>query len=338
MTGFMARNRSGAENCETLGQLRNKAGEEDEFQSIARSLHSGKEDQPCVWMQTGIVRRKFCSLAYGCHECGFEAGMRRAAAKNTKVKAQGRSSRGKGGGILAWEEKMKTLPLSKRPCIHALKKRIRFKSCTNEYRCGNCEFDQYFQDEYKVHAVVMPVELLEVEGIKMPQGYYLHEGHAWAKIEEGSSVRVGIDDFALRLLGPFDGIDAPLIGKAVRKGEPHVTLKRGTEQAGLLCPVSGVITAVNATLRNSGNSLNERPYSEGWVMTIHPENLRKDLSNLMIGQETQAFLIDELDQLHRLIEEVDGPSATDGGQLGYNLYGMMPWLGWERLAKNFLRT
>ncbi len=337
MTGFRSTDRSGAKNSKAPGQVRSEAAQQSELQSIAFSLDSGNEDQPCLWMQTGIVRRKSCRYAYRCNDCRFEAAMRRAAANNTKSREQGRSSIGKGRGILGWEEKMKTLPLSKRPCIHFLKKQIRFKSCTNEYRCGNCEFDQYFHDEYKVHAVVMPVDLLEVEGFKMPQGYYLHQGHAWAKIEEGSCVRVGIDDFALRLLGPFDSIEAPLMGKAVSKGEPHIALRRGTKQARLLCPVSGVITAVNAKVKSSGKLANQMPYSEGWVMTIHPENLRRDLKNLMIAQEATEFLSHEVDQLHRLIEEVDGPSATDGGQLGYDLYGMMPWLGWERLAKTFLR-
>jgi glycine cleavage system H lipoate-binding protein len=233
---------------------------------------------------------------------------------------------------------MKTLPLSKRPCIHFLKKQIRFKSCMNEYRCVNCEFDQYFHDEYKVHAVVMPVDLLEVEGFKMPQGYYLHQGHAWAKIEEASCVRVGIDDFALRLLGPFDGIEAPLMGKAVGKGEPRIALRRGAKQATMICPVSGVVTAVNAKVKSSVKLAEQLPYSEGWIMTIHPEHLRRDLKDLMIAQEATAFLSQEVDQLHRLIEEVNGPSATDGGQLGHNLFGMMPRLGWERLAKTFLRS
>jgi glycine cleavage system H lipoate-binding protein len=233
---------------------------------------------------------------------------------------------------------MKASPLSERPCIHSLRKQIPFRNCTNEYRCGNCEFDQYFYDEYKVHAVVMPVDLLEVEGFKMPQGYYLHQGHAWAKIEEGSSVRIGIDDFALRLLGPLDCIETPLIGKALREGEPHVVLKRGTNQARLRCPVTGVITAVNPKVRSSGKLANQNPYSEGWVMTIHSENLRKDLRNLMIAEEATEFLGHEADQLHRLIEEVDGPSATDGGQLGYDICGMMPRLGWERLVRTFLRT
>jgi len=264
--------------------------------------------------------------------------MRRASAANMNLREQGGLSRRKSGGILGWEEKMKAFPLSKRPCIHFLKRQIRFKSCTNEYRCSNCEFDQYFQDEYKVHAVVRPIDLLEVEGFKVPQGYYLHQGHAWAKIEEGTSVRVGVDEFALRLLGPFDAIVAPLIGKRVIKGKPHMAMNRGINQARLLCPVSGVITAVNERLRSSGTPLNQGPYSEGWVMTIHPENLRNDLMDLTIGHESKEFLNHEVDRLHRLIEEVDGPSATDGGQLGLDIYGMLPCLGWERLTKTFLRS
>ena len=236
------------------------------------------------------------------------------------------------------DEKMKALPPSRRPCVHYLEKRIGFKSCTNEYRCDNCEFDQYFYDEYTVHTVVRPVDLVEVKGFKIPQGYYLHHGHAWAKMEEGSSVRVGMDDFALRLLGPLDGIEAPLMGKAVRAGEPHVALRRGTKQARVLSPVSGVITAVNPRLRDSGTVANESPYSDGWVMAIQAENVRKDLKNLMIGQETQEFLNHEVDRLDQLIEKVAGPSATDGGHLGCDLYGTMPLLDWERLTGTFLHT
>ena len=73
-------------------------------------------------------------------------------------------------------------------------------------------------------------------------------------------------------------------------------------------------------------------------MTIHPESPRDDLRDLKIGEESKEFLSQEVDRLHRLIEEVAGPSATDGGHLMCDLYGIMPRLGWERLAETFLRT
>jgi len=233
---------------------------------------------------------------------------------------------------------MKALPPSQRPCLHHLEGRIPFKPCTNDYVCSRCEFDQYFDDEYTVHAVVRPVDVLEVEGVTVPQGYYLHRGHAWVKVEEGSSVRVGIDDFALRLLGPLDRIEAPLMGKVVNQGDPHVVIRRGEHRAALLSPLSGVITAVNPRVRDQGHLANQDPYADGWFMTLHPQNLRKELKALMIARETEEFLKQEVDHLHHLIEEVSTPLAVDGGTLGKDVFGAMPQLGWERLATSFLRT
>jgi glycine cleavage system H lipoate-binding protein len=219
-----------------------------------------------------------------------------------------------------------------------LKGRIQFKPCTNDYLCGKCEFDQYFYDEYTVHAVVRPVDVLEVEGFKVPQGYYLHNGHTWVKIEEGSSVRIGVDDFALSLLGPLDRVEAPLMGKVMKQGKPQVLLSRGEHKAKLLSPLSGVITAVNPKLREQGSLANQDPYTEGWVMTLHPQNLRKEIKDLMIAQQTAEFLEQEVERLHHLIEEVSAPLATDGGYLGKDVFGAMPQLGWERLTRSFLRN
>jgi glycine cleavage system H lipoate-binding protein len=289
-------------------------------------------------MQSGIVSHKLCSIDYSCKGCSFENAMRRAVTRNTKAGEQGKIPQGRASRIIAWEEKLKSLPLSQRPCIHHLKGRINFRPCTNEYRCGNCEFDQFFYDEYTVHAVVNPVEIREVEGFKVPQGYYFHQGHGWVKIEEGSSVRIGVDDFALKLLGPLDHIETPLIGKAVRQGEPHLVLSRGQNKARVLSPVSGVVTAVNLKVREKGNLANQDPYSGGWAMTLHPTRLREELKNLMIAGETEEFLDRELERLHRLIEEVASPLAADGGNLGDDLFGAMPRLGWERLTRTFLRT
>jgi len=233
---------------------------------------------------------------------------------------------------------MKALPSCQRPCLHHLEGRIPFKPCTNDYLCGNCEFDQYFYDEYTVHAVVRPVDVLEVDGFKVPQGYYLHNGHTWVKIEERSSVRIGIDDFALSLLGPLDRVEAPLMGKVMKQGEPQMAVRRGEHKAELLSPLSGVITAVNPKLMKQGDLANQDPYTEGWVLTLHPQNLRKEIKDLMIAQQSAEFVEQEVDRLHHLMEEVSTPLAADGGYLGKDLFGAMPQLGWERLTRSFLRS
>lgn len=285
---------------------------------------AGEEDR-CIWMQAGVVRKKYCHRNYECADCVFDQALRRAV-------------REKRGNIVSWQDRLRERPQWQRPCIHHMMDAIEYRSCTNDYHCGHCDFDQYFQDQYTVHAVVSPVDSFEIGGFKIPQGYYFHEGHTWTKLEEGPSVRIGIDDFALRVLGPFDRIESPLMGKEVEQGKEAISIIRGDKEAQMLSPVTGVVTSLNTRVREQGTLAHEDPYANGWIMTVHSPHLRKDLKNLTINEESRDFIGEEVEQLFELIEEVEGPLGTDGGTLGSDLLGMMPKLGWERLTRLFLRT
>ena len=290
-------------------------------------------------MQAGVVRNKYCGNSYDCTTCRFDRAMVRAADENIVMAEKAGNSYGKRRkNIVHWIEKLKEMSLAKRPCIHHMKRRIEFKNCSHEYRCANCEFDQYFYDQYTVHAFVKPVEVLNVHGFRIPQGYYLHKGHAWVKIEEGSSVRVGLDDFALRLLGPLENVEAPLIGKQMKRNISQIVLKRGEKSAGVLSPVSGVVTDVNHKLREEGSLANKNPYTDGWFVRLHSENLRNELKDLFIGTESKEFMEKEIGHLYNVIEESGELLNTDGGYLGDDIYGNMPRIGWERLTRLFLHT
>jgi hypothetical protein len=82
----------------------------------------------------------------------------------------------------------------------------------------------------------------------------------------------------------------------------------------------------------------QNPYSEGWIIRVHTRNLRQEVKNLLIGNETKVFIEEDVDSLYQLIEEKAGPLAADGGFLGSDIYGNLPELGWENLQKRFLRT
>jgi glycine cleavage system H lipoate-binding protein len=311
---------------------------EPEMELCRAKLRSSGGQSPCIWMQAGVIARKFCENDYDCASCSFDKALLKAADQNQRPMREGRAFGGKRGRIISWKEKLRQQVPAKRPCIHHMKGRIEFRACHHDYRCGNCEFDQFFRDQFAVHAVVKPVNPLEVKGFRIPQGYYFHRGHTWMKVEQGTTVRVGIDEFALRLLGPFDRIESPLLGREVCRDQLNIVAFRGGLRADILSPVDGVVTAINPRLRENGRLASDEPYSEGWVMNVHSTNLRRDLKNLMIHKETEAFMEAEVNDLYRLIEEVAGPLSADGGYLGRDIYGNMPALGWERLTRTFLRS
>ncbi len=73
-------------------------------------------------------------------------------------------------------------------------------------------------------------------------------------------------------------------------------------------------------------------------MIVKPDNLRQDLKNLMIHNETSDFMGDQVDLLYEEIEAAAGPMATDGGFLGDDIYGNMPQFDWKKMTRKFLKT
>jgi len=291
----------------------------------------------CIWMQAGVVRRKICRKQFECRDCRYDLALRRVARENENRRLHGNPLSGRRAAIVSWQEKLNRLPLYKRPCLHHLKNRIAFRVCTNDYLCGNCDFDQFFNDQFTVFAAVRPVSALNIHGVRLPQGVYLHAGHCWVSLEEEEMVRIGLDDFSLRVLAPLDRVEAPLIGKRLRQNHPAVGLHRGGRQAWALAPVDGVVAEINPRLREEGVPEGADGYADRWVLRAHAPELRKNLKGLMIGEEAASFMQSEIGRLFRMVEEKAGPLATDGGELGSDIVGHLPQLGWDARAAAFLK-
>ena len=107
-----------------------------------------------------------------------------------------------------WRERMLTLPASQRKCRYTLTGHVDNKVCPNSYECGNCSYDQMMQERWNRWSCP-PQQVKEVGGIKVLDGFYYHEGHTWARPEHAGRVRVGLDDFARRLLGSLSRFRCP---------------------------------------------------------------------------------------------------------------------------------
>ncbi len=282
-----------------------------------------KAAHPCLWMQTGVVKFKNCDNYYDCTTCKYDHAMGQKAAK---------------GRQLTWQESMRRRPAMDRVCRHSLTQRINTRICAYDYECSKCDFDQYFEDVWTTKNKSMPFEIQQVKGFDVPMGYYFHNGHAWARIESGGYIRIGLDDFSLKLLGQADALDLPLMGKELDQGKVGWGLRRKKNQADVLSPVDGVIVEVNSNVRESPQVANREPYGDGWLFMIRTPDVKGTMNKLMTDQNSLAWINEEVSHLENMIEEVAGPLAADGGYLADDIYGNLPDLGWENLTKKFLKT
>jgi hypothetical protein len=108
--------------------------------------------------------------------------------------------------------------------------------------------------------------------------------------------------------------------------------------ADVLSPVGGVITEVNAKVRENPEITGREPFGEGWLFAVRTPDVKKTMQKLMDDSVSLNWINQEIDILETMIEKVAGPLAADGGYLTNDIYGAMPELGWDNLARMFLKT
>jgi glycine cleavage system H protein len=92
---------------------------------------------------------------------------------------------------------------------------------------------------------------------------------------------VGITDYAQKSLREIVYTELPSAGSQVKQGEPYGTLESVKAVSDLISAVTGTIEEVNDEVQSKPETLNEDPYSKGWLLVVKPSNLQADLTNLM---------------------------------------------------------
>lgn len=295
-----------------------------------------RHKKPCIWMEAGVVKYKLCDHNFDCNTCPFDQAMSQTAQQNIALRRAGQKLAGKKGDIVNWQDKMRQQSGLEQKCRHMLTGRISAYYCAYDYRCHQCPFDQMLEEQLEVFTPPPRPEVKEIFGFQVPTSTHLHRGHTWAAIESGGRIRVGLDDFSQKLLGPADEMDLPRIGMGLNQGRGALSLARQRKKATVQAPVDGVIEAVNPKVRRQPRLAHDDPYGEGWLFVVDPVNLKSNLEDMLFGEANIAWIDSEAHRLLGLLESTVGVTLPDGGTIVDDVYGHYPQLGWERLVREFL--
>ena len=152
-----------------------------------------------------------------------------------------------------------------------------------------------------------------VEWFRVPGGFHFHQGHGWVKTGEENVARVGIDDFAQKLVGRVDAIDLPPVGSRLSQGEKGWVLTAESRTIPMLSPIDGEIVAVNEEALRSPEIVNEDPYEKGWLMMVRPERLAANRTGLLSGRLARRWMEETLHGLRLTMGGTLGPLYQDGG-------------------------
>ena len=112
--------------------------------------------------------------------------------------------------------------------------------------------------------------------------------HEWVDVVGGVAT-VGISDFAQDALGDVVFVNLPAVGDEVVAGESFGDVESVKAVSDLICPVSGVVCAVNEELDDAPENLNKDPYG-AWIIKV------KDITGeeeLLDAAAYEAFCAEE---------------------------------------------
>jgi glycine cleavage system H lipoate-binding protein len=174
----------------------------------------------------------------------------------------------------------------------------------------------------------------------LPGGVFISSGHVWANVTVPGLVRVGVDDFARKMIGRIDAIEFPEQGHQVKKGEPLFYLQQGGRKATFKSPITGKVHLVNAELAHNPSWLEKQPYDKGWICSLKPLNLADELEQLKIGEKAAAWYRQEIQRVRQLLVSHDGNGhAQELAEIGQLVEGQLEETDertWTRFAETFL--
>lgn len=123
--------------------------------------------------------------------------------------------------------------------------------------------------------------------MNVPSNLRYTKDHEWVLIN-GSSIKVGITDYAQDALGDIVFIQLPEVGSVLDAHQGLGEIESTKSVNDVYAPVAGKVAAVNSALTDNPELLNSDPYNAGWICEIEVSEI--DESGLMSAEEYSALI------------------------------------------------
>ncbi len=152
----------------------------------------------------------------------------------------------------------------------------------------------------------------------VPAGIFVSQNHTWINIEMNGTARVGIDDFARKILSKIDAVELPQLNKEIKKGERLFSIKMNSHATDISSPISGKVTLVNTEHIEHPEWIGSKPFELSWMCCIEPSNLSEELRSLKIGVDSINWYRKEIDKYIEIAKgmEKEGRRIELSGQGG----------------------
>ena len=121
-----------------------------------------------------------------------------------------------------------------------------------------------------------------------PDNLRYSKEHEWVLIRKDVAV-VGITDYAQSELGDIVYVELPEVGSQAEQMQECGVVESVKTVSNIYSPVTGEIIAVNESVADTPETINQSPYEEGWLYKVKIEN-ESEIDDLMTAEEYESYL------------------------------------------------
>jgi glycine cleavage system H protein len=171
---------------------------------------------------------------------------------------------------------------------------------------------------------------------RLPESLSFHTGHTWVAPSGPRRFRVGLDDFAQKVLGSPAAIALPAVGSRLERGERGFGLDVSGRRFEMPAPMAGRVVALNEAAIRDPELINREPYSAGWLLEVQPARFGSGLGSLLSGRSAREWLGRAEEALRLRMSPEVGAVLQDGGVPVPGIARALSEEGWEKLARELL--
>lgn len=193
----------------------------------------------------------------------------------------------------------------------------------------------------QVHITHLPATKDFISGeFSIPGGVFIARNHTWFNIDQEGITRIGIDDFAKKLIGKIDSVDFPNLGMSIKAGQPLFTVRQGSRRISFNSPVTGKVSRVNTILQNNIQPMEMTPYEKNWICALDTDKIDDEIKSMSIGKSAVALFQADIQKCKTIMKELLKSEKHEGeyveeGQFYVGQFEKLSETNWQRVVSEF---
>ena len=137
------------------------------------------------------------------------------------------------------------------------------------------------------------------------EGYFFNENDCWIK-PEGNTALLGITDYMQNAAADILFVELPELGSEIEQFGDVGSFESSKTVLQLISPGSGRIIAINKSLEQNPELMNQDPYRKGWFVEIELDNFEEDKELLLNGPEYFDYMKNKIMKEKNHLDQING--------------------------------